>query len=216
MRSVFLVAAALLATAVFISPLEPLASIYLASAHVVKHLLLNFIVPLLVVLGIPPPVGKRLRVPVVVAWCAGTVSLIVWYVPALYNAALGRVGPEMLQAATWVLGGALFFLPLYNPARERRMKAVPAGVLYLFAAAVVASVAGLRLATLPPGPYGSYAAPKDPLHILNALQNTWHFDPEDDQQTAGFVFWLGSCLVYLWSVMVMFYRMVAGEGSKGR
>jgi cytochrome c oxidase assembly factor CtaG len=212
MRTVsWFAAAALIVAAVFLSPLELFATVYLSSAHVIKHLLLNLVAPFFVVLGLPSFIARRLRVPALLAWIAGAASLVAWYVPSLYNAALLDPRVETLQAASWVLGGALLYLPLYNPARPNRLKAVPQGIIYLFALAVIASVVGLRLATMLPGPYGSYAAPKDPLHILNALQNSYHMTPEDDQQTAGFVFWLGSCMVFLWSVMIMFYRMYTAD-----
>ncbi|MGA3028594.1 MAG: cytochrome c oxidase assembly protein [Bryobacteraceae bacterium] len=212
MRTViWFAAAALTVAAVFASPLELFATVYLSSAHVVKQLLLNLIAPFFLVFGLPPFIAKRLRLPAVLAWIAGATSLVAWYVPSLYNAALRDPRVEALQAASWVLGGALLYLPLYNPAKQNRMKAVPQGVIYLFALAAIASVVGLRLATMLPGPYGSYLAPKDPLHILDALQNRYGFTPEDDQSTAGFVFWLGSCLAFLWSVMIMFYRMYTAE-----
>jgi cytochrome c oxidase assembly factor CtaG len=212
MRTViWFAASALVVAAVFASPLELFATIYLSSAHVVKHLLLNLVAPFFLVLGLPPAVARRLRLPAVLAWIAGALSLVAWYVPSLYNAALRDPRVEALQAASWVLGGVLLYLPLYNPAKQNRLKSVPAGVIYLFALAAVASVLGLRLATMLPGPYGSYLAPKDPLHILETLQNRYHFTPEDDQSTAGFVFWLGSCFVFLWSVMIMFYRMYTAD-----
>ena len=215
MRSViWLAAAAATIASVFLTPLDLLANVYLSSAHVVEHLLLNLLAPLFLVLGLPRPVAARMRVPGILAWIAGAASLVVWYVPSLYNSALAKPGVEAIEAASWVLGGVLLYLPLYNPAKEQRMKAVPQGIVYLFALAVVTSVVGLRLATLVPGPYGTYMAPKDPLHILDALQNQYHLTPEDDQQTAGFFFWVGTCFVFLWSVMIMFYRMVSQRPQK--
>lgn len=212
MRTVmWFAAAALVIAAVFASPLELFATVYLSSAHVVKHLLLNLGAPFFLVLGLPPSLAKRLRPPAALAWIAGAASLVAWYVPSLYNAALRDPLVETLQAASWVLGGVFLYLPLYSPARQQRLKPVPPGAIYLLAMAAIASVLGLRLATMMPGPYGSYLAPKDPLHILEALQNSYHFTPEDDQQTAGFLFWLGSCGVFLWSVMIMFYRMYTAE-----
>jgi cytochrome c oxidase assembly factor CtaG len=211
MRTViWFAAASAVVVAVFASPLELFANVYLSSAEVAKHLLLNLIAPFFLVLGLPRPVASRLRVPAILAWIAGTATMVAWYVPSLYNAALGNPRVEALQAASWVLGGMLLYLPLYTPARENRIKAVPQGIIYLFALAIVTSIVGLRLATMLPGPYGSYVAPKDPLHILYALQNRYHLTPEDDQQTAGFFFWVGTCFIFLWSVMIMFYRMVTG------
>ena len=205
--AICLAVSALLIAGIYASPLELVSKVYLLSAFAAKHLLLNLIVPLLLVLGLPLPVARRVRIPAPIAWVAAALSLVVWYVPSLYNAALRDPRVEAAQAFSWLIGGVLLYLPLYTPAAANRMKPVPPAAVYLFAMAAVASVLGLRLATLSPGLYGGYLAPKDPLHILDELQNFWHFDPQTDQQTAGFLLWLGSCSVYLSSVMIMFYRM---------
>jgi len=209
--AICLAVSALLIAGIYASPLELFSKVYLLSAFVVKHLLLNLTVPLLLVLGLPVSISRRVRVPAAIAWVAAAVSLAIWYVPSLYNAALRDPRVEAVQAISWVLGGMLLYLPLYTPAAAARLKPVPPAIIYLFAMAVVASIVGLRLATLAPGVYGSYLAPKDPLHILDELQNFWHFDPQTDQQTAGLLFWIASCFVFLSSVMVMFYRMYKAE-----
>ena len=212
MRTVsWFAASAIVVAAIFLSPLELLATVYLSSAFVVKHLLLNLVVPFFLVLGFPTSIAKHVRVPALLAWLGGAAALVTWYVPSLYNAALLDPRVEAAQVVSWLLGGVLLYLPLYNPVPSNRLKAVPQGIIYLFALAVIASVVGLRLATMLPGPYGSYVAPKDPLHILDALQNRYHLTPEDDQQTAGFLFWICSCMAFLWSVMIMFYRMYTSD-----
>jgi len=209
--AVCLAVSALLIAGIYASPLELFSKVYLLSAFVVKHLLLNLAVPLLLVRGLPLSIARRVRVPAPIAWVAAAVSLAIWYVPSLYNAALRDPRVEAVQAISWVLGGILLFLPLFKPAVANRLKPVPPAIIYLFAMAVVASVLGLRLATLPPGLYGSFLAPRDPLHILDDLQNFWHFDPQTDQQTAGLLLWISSCGVFLSSVMLMFYRMYKSE-----
>ena len=209
--AVCLAVSALLIAGIYASPLELFSKVYLLSAFVVKHLLLNLAVPLLLVRGLPLSIARRVRVPAPIAWVAAAVSLAIWYVPSLYNAGLRDPRVEAVQAISWVLGGILLFLPLFKPAVANRLKPVPPAIIYLFAMAVVASVLGLRLATLPPGLYGSFLAPRDPLHILDDLQNFWHFDPQTDQQTAGLLLWISSCGVFLSSVMLMFYRMYKSE-----
>jgi cytochrome c oxidase assembly factor CtaG len=209
--AVCLAVSALLIAGIYTSPLELFSKVYLLSAHVVKQLLLNLAVPLLLVLGLPLVVARRVRIPPATAWVAAAVSLVIWYVPSLYNAALRDPRVEAVQAASWFLGGMLLYLPLYTPAAANRLKPVPPAIVYLFAMAVVASVLGLLLASMAPGHYGSYLAPTDPLHILDELQTVWHFDPQTDQQTAGLLLWIGSCAVFLTSVMVMFYRMYKNE-----
>ena len=209
--AICLAVSALLIAGIYASPLELFSKVYLLSAHVVKHMLLNLAVPLLLVLGLPLPAARRVRIPAAVAWVAAAVSLVIWYVPSLYNAALRDPRVEAGQAVLWLLGGVLLYLPLYTPASPNRLKPVPPAIIYLFAMTAVASVLGLRLASMAPGSYGSYLAPKDPLRILDELQNFWHFDPQTDQQTAGLLFWIGSCSVFLTSAMVMFYRMYKSE-----
>ncbi len=197
--------------AVFATPLALVARVYLATAFVVMNLLLNIAAPLLIVCGLPRSIAAKVRVPVLLGWLAGVLSLIVWYVPKFYNAAIQSPALGALEAASWLVGGVLFFMPFYTPARENRVKSVPPGVLYLFGIAILASVLGLRLATIQPGHYSDYLAPRDPLGILNSLQTTWQLGPDDDQQTAGFTLWLGTIFVYLWSVMLLFFRMYRGE-----
>jgi len=209
--AVCLALSALLIAGIYASPLEVFSKVYLLSAFVVKHLLLNLAVPLLLVLGLPLAAARRVRVPAAIAWIGAALSLAIWYVPSLYNAALRDSRVEAVQAVSWVLGGILLYLPLCTPAAANRLKPVPPAIVFLFAMTLVASVLGLRLATLSPGLYGSYLAPRDPLHILDDLQNFWHFDPQTDQQTAGLLLWIGSCAVFLSSVMVMFYRMYRSE-----
>jgi len=209
--AICLAVSALLIAGIYLSPLELFSKVYLLSAETVKQLLLNLAVPLLLVLGLPVAAARRVRAPAAIAWVGAALSLVIWYVPSLYNAALRNPRMETAQAASWLLGGILLFLPLYTPVAANRLKPVPPAIVYLFAMAVVASIVGLRLATLSPGLYGSYLAPKDPLHILDDLQNFWHFDPQTDQQTAGLLLWIGSCFVFLSSVMVMFYRMYKSE-----
>ncbi len=204
-------AAVLIIVAVFATPLALLARVYLATAFVVMNLLLNIVAPLFIVCGLPRRLAAKVRVPALVGWFAGVLSLIVWYVPTFYNAAIRSPAIGALEVATWLIAGVLFFLPFYTPARENRVRSVPPGVLYLFGIAILASVLGLRLATIQPGHYSDYLAPKDPLGILNSLQTTWQLGPDDDQQTAGFTLWLGTCSVYLWSVMLLFFRMYRGE-----
>jgi len=209
--AICLAVSTLLIAGIYASPLELFSKVYLLSAFVVKHLLLNLAVPLLLVLGLPRPLARRVRIPAAIAWVAGAVSLVIWYVPSLYNAALRDPRVEAVQAISWLLGGVLLYLPLYTPASPNRLKPVPPALVYLFGMAVIASVLGLRLASMAPGLYGSYLAPKDPLHILDELQSAWHFDPQTDQQTTGLLLWVGSCSVFLTSVMVMFYRMYRSE-----
>ena len=91
------------------SPLAELGEERLFSAHMIQHLLLGDIAPLLLALA----VGRRAAIahPLValIAWCA---VLALWHVPGLYDAALGNEGVHQLQhlcffAAGFLLCGAV-------------------------------------------------------------------------------------------------------------
>jgi len=97
-------AAALLAATV--SPLAGLGEDKLFSAHMIQHLLLGDIAPLLFALA----VGRRAAFvhPLValVAWCA---VLALWHVPSVYDAALGNEAIHQLQHACFFAAGFLLW-----------------------------------------------------------------------------------------------------------
>ncbi len=135
------------------------------------------------------------------------IPLAIWYGPPFLIASLHSKSAMLIQAATWLTGGALFFLPLYSPAAERRMTPVPHGIIYLFAAGVFSSLLSIFIGFTRFGLYAPYLAPADTLHILDRLQQHLGLNPEMDQQTACLLMWVLSCLVWLSSVMFMFWRM---------
>lgn len=200
------VAAAILAL-VYATKFDTLAREYLATAYVIRNLLVELAAGLLIVLGFPKPIASRLRVHYVACWLAGMIALAIWYAPPLLIASLHGGSMLLLQAASWLIGGVLLFLPLFSPAPERRIKPFPHGVAYLFSAAVFSSLLSLFIGFSRFGLYAPYLAPADTLHILARLQGRFALTPEMDQQTACLLMWVLSCFVWLWSVMAMFWRL---------
>ena len=88
------------------SPLAELGEEKLFGAHMIQHLLLGDIAPLVLALA----VGRRAALvhPLValVAWCA---VLAFWHVPALYDAALANVAVHQLQHACFFAAGFLLW-----------------------------------------------------------------------------------------------------------
>jgi putative membrane protein len=115
-----------------VSPLDGLGEDYLFSAHMVQHLLLGDIAPLLMLLAlsrvIMRPLTRRLQAveralgplahpaSALILWL-GLVYL--WHVPALYNAALEHSAAHALQHVSFFTAGTLVWWPLIQPVPMR-------------------------------------------------------------------------------------------------
>ena len=190
-----------------VSPLDGVADDYLLSAHMVEHLLIGDVAPLLATLAVRGPLvffllpagvlgplarvawlraslGFLLRPKVAfVLWC---VAIAAWHVPAAYDYTLSHAHVHDLEHATFVLTGTLVWAQLVDPARRREL--TDAGRLFyawgLFAVA--------HLATHPilfdnVAHYGPYA--RQPVRLLG-------LSPLADQHWAGGVMTIEQLLVF--------------------
>jgi putative membrane protein len=204
----FLAGDILLATVVC-SPLDLVARHYLLPAEAVEQLLIGLVVTYLLVLGAPEKAARRLhldgpRISYYFAWIIGMAALSMWYSPRLLNAALASETVRGLELAVLLAGGVIFWWPLHSPVREQRIPLVPNALLYLAAATAWCSLLGLYLAFAQPSEH--YLKSADILHIADSLVRDWSFTPENDQQTAGLLFWIGAAAVFLTEVMFVYYR----------
>jgi putative membrane protein len=95
-----------------ISPLDGLGEDYLFSAHMVQHLLLGDIGPLLVVLGLAGTWRRAHPAAVLPLWAAVSIG---WHVPALYDAALAHAWLHELQHLSFLAAGVLLWSALLLP-----------------------------------------------------------------------------------------------------
>jgi cytochrome c oxidase assembly factor CtaG len=197
-------AAELFLAAVVCSPLDLLARQYLFTAEAVERVLIALTAPYLFLLSLPP----RLSLPVnrYIAWMAGMGALLIWFLPAPLNRALSSEPIRAVEFATLFAAGLMFWWPIHAPSPDRRMPLLPASLLYLAAATVWCSLLGLFLAFAQPSIYSGYANPPDTLHIADSLVVDWSFTRENDQQTGGLLFWIGSATVLLSEVMAVYIR----------
>lgn len=110
----------------FVSPVDRLGEERLFSIHMLQHVLIGDVAPLLVVIGLTGPLLRpllalpgvaHLRVlahPLVALplWAA---NLVVWHVPRLYDAALSHPGLHALQHGLFFTCGALVWAALLEP-----------------------------------------------------------------------------------------------------
>lgn len=196
-----------------LSPLNTLADGYLFSAHMVQHILLLLIVPVLLLLSLPRSLSLALRPRLLrhpfAGWSAGVGAMWFWHAPVLCNAAVASRPVHALQTASLVLLGCVFWRQILAPREEERLSP-PSAVLYLFSACVACSVLGIILTFSPVTVCSIYTIPpKDPLGMLNTIHTGWGFTPERDQQIGGLLMWVPMCLIYLTAIFAQLARWFA-------
>jgi cytochrome c oxidase assembly factor CtaG len=207
-----------------VSPLDRLGDDYLLSAHMVQHDLLIWIVPPLLILGLPRRTVDRLLAPAWVArvervlgrpalaWVIGVGVLAVWHLPALYDAAVEHETLHVIEHLSFLVSASIFWWVVFAP--PERQRTPPLGLLvYLVTAGVACSLIGIVIVFAPTGLYPVYLRPDDSLRLLPVIRNQWGLDPRVDQQLAGMLMWIPGSLVYLAALMFTVARWYgAGAG----
>ncbi|HMN98797.1 MAG TPA: cytochrome c oxidase assembly protein [Miltoncostaeaceae bacterium] len=129
------------------SPLHHVASDYLFSAHMVQHVMVGDIAPLLLVLGVSGPLTAivpgwllRLAGPRWLAFVVWTAVTAGWYVPALFERALSTPWLHVLMQASVLFGGLMAWAHIVGIAPRRASAAGRAGFAFaLMAAGMVVS-----------------------------------------------------------------------------
>jgi putative membrane protein len=191
-----------------VSPLHALGET-LFSAHMLQHIVLVMIAPILVVLGRPFLVlpaalaprariavgraGRRIARPITASpsWpfailVVHAAVLWVWHTPGLYQAALESPAIHALEHAMF-FATALAFWSVLLHADGRSVLSPPAAVLYVFVAALQSGALGALLTFSPTALYPDYAAGA-------AL---WGRDLLVDQRLGGLLMWIPGGIAYV-------------------
>jgi putative copper resistance protein D len=193
----------------------------LLSAHMVQHMLLLLVAPLLILEGRPLMLILRAAAPehrvALVRLlgrlgrftgpyvCLGVFSgaLIAAHLPAVFDATLGHPLLHELEHALFIAVGLLFWWPLLDgdPLPSRRLGGL-GRVFYLLGSMPAMALVGAYLNRAPEVVYRSYAAPARALGISAVA----------DQQQAAAIMWVGgSCLMIAVGLWVAMASMIAEE-----
>ena len=194
-------------------PIHDLSDLYLFSAHMVQHLMLAQIFPLLFLVGVPAWLKRWLLRPRWVArpWhlLAGvpagfilyTVVFSIWHLPGLYNLMMRDHNFHILMHLLVMATAVLMWWPVAGGDAIERPLSPPAQMLYLFllGTPMMAVAAMITFAHRPL--YDWYAlAPR--FMEMSALE---------DQRLGGLIMWVPGGLFY-WGIMsVVFFRWAARE-----
>ena len=193
-------------------PLHDLADYYLFSAHMVQHLLLAFLMPPLLLHGIPAWMARPLlRHPTVLragrrltrpsgAFAAFNLVLVAWHLPPLYNLAMEAHPVHIAQHLMIMAASVLLWWPLLSPPRDLPLAPHPVQLLYLFIVGLPMVMVSIFITMADSVLYPYYAAAP---RVWTALS------PLADQHLGGLIMWIPGGLVFLVAISVVFFRWQA-------
>lgn len=211
--------------AALLSPIDALASASL-SMHMVQHLLLLMVSPLLLLLGNPFAyclwgVPRKLRHGIgrlfvrrsvfrsviwgltlmPVTWPLYVLNLWAWHSPALYQMALREPGVHDAEHILFFLTAILFWWPIVNPS-PRLHGEISYGyrIIYLIAATLQNTLLGMAISIPERVLYPFYAT----VPQLRSLA------PIDDQALGGGIMWVSGHM-YLIPILVLVARLMKQE-----
>ncbi len=204
-------AAVIVIFAAVASPLDALGERYLFSAHMVQHILLGDIAPLLVLLALSRVIMRpatrrlvgleralgRLAHPAtgIVLWLG---LIYLWHVPALYDAALRNPALHALEHASFFTAGLALWWPLIQPVPMRHRLTGLGGLAYIGIAKAGLAALGLYLVWSSSVAYDFYAT----------VPRIWGLSAIEDQNVGGAIMMVEQSIVLVLTFFVVFVRML--------
>jgi putative membrane protein len=203
---------ALLATlGALISPLDALAD-QLFCMHMVQHMLLLDVAPILAILGLTKvllrPITRSVRelehragplAHPVFAAVLYVVAIWLWHIPAAYDLALRHPVVHVLEHVSFLVAGTLYWWHLLSPIRARMRLNGLGPVAYLAGTKLFVGALGMGLAFAPTALYSYY------VHHARV----WGLSALEDQSLAGIVMAVEQSLVMGIALVALFVRALA-------
>ena len=194
------------------TPIDTMSDRYLDSVHRLQHVLLGFVAPPLLLLGLSPRMaGRLMRVPLlraitepVPAQVIGGAVMILWHIPALYDATLRSEELHIVEHITFIAGGVVLYWPVLKDTSAHSRWEMSPGVrlLYLLVATIPQDGVALVLLFSREPFYDFYA------HVPRLVST---ITPVIDQTLAGAVLMVLGKATMLVSGLAIFFRWFGGE-----
>jgi putative membrane protein len=196
-------------------PIHDLSDQYFFSTHMVQHLLLAQVFPLMFLIGLPPWLRRALVAPRAVGAAWGflaavpmgfilyTVVFSIWHVPVLYNLMMRDHDFHILMHLMVMVTATLMWWPVAGGDAVRRPLSPGGQMLYLFLLGTPMMIVAAMIVFAPQPLYDWYRfAP--PLWGQSALE---------DQRLGGLIMWVPGGL-FFWLVMsVVYFRWSRRESG---
>jgi putative membrane protein len=207
LRAAAFAAGLLVLVAAVATPLDGLGDDYLFSAHMLQHVLLGDVAPLLLLLGltrvIMRPATRRLQrveralgpfahpLTGLVLWLG---VMYLWHIPAMYEAALSSPLVHLVEHTSFFLAGLAVWWPLIQPVPMRSRLTGMWPVAYIGAAKFGLAALGLYLTWSSGVLYDTYAgAPR-----------IWGISAQTDQNAGGAIMMVEQSLTFVIALVVLF------------
>jgi cytochrome c oxidase assembly factor CtaG len=145
----------------------------------------------------------RWRPPIVACWVAGTLTVLFWHVPAVFELALESQFWHRLELASFLVAGIVFWWPVIQLHQSPRWS-VP---LYLFLATLPCDALSAFLVFCGHVVYRPYLVGDDDRGMFG-------LSPLEDQALAGALMWVTVTFAYLIPALVLTARLLASEQTR--
>jgi putative membrane protein len=205
--------------AALVSPIDGLGEDYLFSAHMLQHVLLGDIAPLLLLLSLSRvilrPVTRRLMrleralgplahpVTGIVIWLT---LMYLWHIPALYDAAVQNAGVHLLEHASFFAAGVALWWPLIQPVPMRRPLTGLQPIAYIATAKAGLAALGLFLAWSSTVLYPHY----------EETPRIWGLSPIEDQNVGGVIMMVEQSFTLVLVMVTLFVRALVKSEEEQR
>ena len=197
--------------AALVSPIDRLGE-QLMLMHMVQHILLLDIAPILLILGLTKvllrPATRRFQS---VEKRAGYLAhpafavlayagfMWLWHIPAMYDLALRHDGVHAIEHICFAAAGTLYWWHLLSPIRGRMRLGGMGPVMYMVSTKLLVGFLGLVLAFAPSAIYPFY----------EHHPHYWGLTPGEDQNMAGLLMALEQSIVMGIALVYLFVTMLA-------
>ena len=200
------------------SPIDQLAEDYLFFVHMIQHMMLVYMIPPLLFLGVSSDLSDYLLRKLslkpylsffchpVVAGLFFSIVYTVWHIPLLYEAALYSKPIHILEHATMFLTAAFMWWPFLSP-KESVIKKPSYGIRILYAFL-------LMVAQLPVFAFLSFSNVPIYETYIWAPRIIPGLDPLNDQILGGIIMKVTNMGVSLLLISVCFYRWYRSENPE--
>ena len=194
------------------TPIDTIADHYLDSVHMLQHVLLGFVAPPLMLLGLSPDMVARLvRIPgvrtitePVPAQVIAGVVMILWHLPRLYDATLYSEALHITEHLTFIAAGVVLYWPMLQATSAYARWQMSPGIklLYMLMATLPQDAIALVLIFSRTPFYEFYA---------NAPRLVASLDPVIDQTVAGAILMTLGKLTITIAAIAVFVRWFGAD-----